>query len=77
MTEKELLELKEEISEIKSSIAKLEGRKQALMEQLNKDFTCKSIKEAKALIQKKKKTHETKMKRKEELSKEIETKYFE
>lgn len=77
MTEKELLELKEEIGETKSEISKLEGRKQALLEQLNKDWKTKSVKEAKALIAKKEKRYGVLSKRANKLSDEIETRYFE
>lgn len=77
MKEKELIELKEEIDETKTEISKLDGRKQAVLEQLLKDWGCKTIKEAKTLIEKKIKRKDILFKRANKLSKEIEQKYFE
>ena len=43
MTTQELLDLKQEIEESKESCTKLEGRKETLMEQLQKKFGVKTI----------------------------------
>ena len=43
MTEQDLLDLKKEIEEAKGNQSKLEGRKEALLEQLQKDFGVKTI----------------------------------
>lgn len=52
MTEQELLDLKAEIEESKENLSKMQGRKEALMEQLQKQFGVKSIKEAETKIKK-------------------------
>lgn len=46
LTEQDLLDLKQEIDESKNEVTRLEGRKQHLMEQLSKDWGCKTIAEA-------------------------------
>lgn len=76
MTERELLEFKEEIEEVKNEISKLEGRKSTLLEQLKKDWKCDSLKDAKTLLARKKKRQDVLKKRIEELETEIENKYF-
>ena len=43
MTTQDLLDLKQEIDESKESISKAEGRKEALQEQLQKQFGVKTI----------------------------------
>lgn len=50
MTEKELLKLKEEIESTSEEVTKLETRKEVLMEKLEKDFGCKSLKAAKKKV---------------------------
>lgn len=46
MTEKELLELKEEIDSAKTQLAELSGQEKYLRERLKKEWGCSSIKEA-------------------------------
>jgi len=49
-TEKELIELKSEIEESKTTISELTGQKTALLTQFKNDWRCKSLKEAKQLL---------------------------
>lgn len=51
MTEQELLDLKREVEEAKENHARLEGKRDTLMEQLEKEFGVKSIEEAEEKIQ--------------------------
>jgi len=46
LTEKELLNLRQDIEQAKTEIARLKGKLQHLMEQLEKDFKCSTIDEA-------------------------------
>jgi len=46
MTEKDLLELKEEIEEAKQKVSELKGEKQALLKQLKENWKCSSIEDA-------------------------------
>lgn len=59
MTEKELLELKEEIEEAKEKSSELKGEKQALMKRLKEEWDCKSVKDAEKLISEMEKEIET------------------
>ena len=52
MTEQELLDLKQEINRSKENLSKLQGRKEALLEQLQKQFGVKTIAEAEKKIKK-------------------------
>lgn len=46
MTEKELLNLKNNIDQAKKQISELEGERKALLKQLESDWGCKTIEEA-------------------------------
>lgn len=48
MSEKELLELKEEINEAKKEVAEYTGRNAEILSQIKQEFGCKNIKETKA-----------------------------
>jgi len=50
MTEHKLLELKDQIEDAKSEVSKLEGRRDALREELKDDWACGTIKQAKNLL---------------------------
>jgi hypothetical protein len=52
MTEQELLDLKQKIETSKENLSKMEGRKEALMDQLLQKFGIKTIAEAKRKIKK-------------------------
>ena len=52
MTEKQLLELKQEITETESEVTKLETRKELLMEKLEKDHGVKTLGAAEQKIKK-------------------------
>jgi hypothetical protein len=46
MTEKELLDLREEISQAKEKVAGLQGQQELLMKQLKDNWSCNSVDEA-------------------------------
>ena len=46
LTEKQLLDLKQEISESKTKLTKLEGQQQYQMQQLKKQYKCDTVEEA-------------------------------
>ena len=46
MTEKELLNLKEDVQDAKQKVAELTGQQTALVNQLKTDYACKTIAEA-------------------------------
>jgi predicted nuclease with TOPRIM domain len=46
MTEKQLLDLKENVADAKQKVAELTGQNTALMNQLKTDYSCKTIAEA-------------------------------
>jgi septal ring factor EnvC (AmiA/AmiB activator) len=50
LNEKELLQLKKEIEEAKSSISKLEGQKEYLEKELLVNFNCTSVEDAEKLL---------------------------
>lgn len=52
MTEKELLDLKREITETETEVTRLEARQQLLMEKLEKDFGVKTLEAAGQKIKK-------------------------
>lgn len=52
MTEKELLELKDQIDASEKKITSLQAQKMVLMKQLKETFKCNTVKEAKAKLQK-------------------------
>jgi len=52
MTEHELLQLKEEIDEAKELQSKLEGQREALLQQLKEEYGCSTIKQAEKLLAK-------------------------
>jgi predicted nuclease with TOPRIM domain len=76
MTEKELIELQEEIEEAKQKVAELKGEKKALLKQLKEKHGCKTVKEATALIKKLQKKSKRLEKEIAEEVKQIEKKYF-
>lgn len=51
MNEKELLELKEQIEDAKQEVNRLEGRQDGLMSQLQKDWGCKTLEQAKKKLE--------------------------
>jgi uncharacterized phage infection (PIP) family protein YhgE len=52
MTEQQLLQLKRQVDEAKSTVNQLKGHKQALMKQLNDDWACNTIEEAEKKLSK-------------------------
>lgn len=50
MTEKDLLELKEEIKEANEKFLQFKGQREALLQQLNEDWECTTIKQAQTKI---------------------------
>ena len=75
MTEKDLLKLKREIDEAKTSVADLNGQLTAMMKQLKKDWNCASVEDGEKLLKKMKKEIEGLEEQIETGVKEIEEKY--
>jgi DNA-binding FrmR family transcriptional regulator len=50
MTEKDLLELKEKIKEANEKFLQFKGQREALLQQLNEDWECTTIKQAQTKI---------------------------
>ncbi len=51
MTTEELLELKEKIEKSKTQVSELEGRKKQLFSDLEKNWKCKTLKEAEKKVE--------------------------
>jgi len=52
MTEKNLLDLKQQIDEAKTSVSELKGQQTALLKQLKDTYKCTTVKEAEKLAEK-------------------------
>lgn len=52
MTEKDLLDLKQQIDDAKTSVSELKGQQTALLKQLKDTYKCNTIEEADALVEK-------------------------
>jgi len=52
MTEKDLLDLKQQIDDAKTSVSELKGQQTALLKQLKDTYKCNSVKEAEVLAEK-------------------------
>ena len=50
LSERRLLELKEELAEAKTAVSELTGQQTAMMKQLKDDYGCKTIEEAEAKL---------------------------
>jgi len=59
MKEADLLKLKQEIDQAKSSVSELKGQQTALLKQLKEEWGCSSIEEAEKKIKKMQKEIET------------------
>jgi uncharacterized protein involved in exopolysaccharide biosynthesis len=75
MTERQLIELKEQIEESKTSVSELKGQQTALLRQLKDTFKCSSVEEADKKVEDLRKEIDTLNKQIEEHSKELEEKY--
>ena len=75
MTEKNLLELKDQIEDAKANVAELKGQQTILMQQLKTNYNCKSIEEAETLLAKWKKEVDKMQMQIDEGLKELEEKY--
>lgn len=51
MTEKQLLDLKEDIETAKDEVNRLEGRKEHLLQELQEDWDCQTVQEAEELLE--------------------------
>lgn len=51
MNEKQLIDLKKQIEVTKSSVSEMKGQRTALLNQLKKDFNCKSVEEGQAKLE--------------------------
>lgn len=75
MDKNQLLELKNQIEKASQEVNKLEGRKEHLLQQLEKDWECKTIPQARKKLEKmKEQIKELEQKIKEGIS-ELEEKY--
>lgn len=77
MTEQELLDLKQELVELRKSFEQLKGRELTLLEQLKRDYKCKSVVQGRDKI---KQWHDERETLDKEIDKglgELETKYNE
>ena len=75
MTEKNLLELKDQIEDAKASVAELKGQQTILMQQLKTNYNYKSIEESETLLAKWKKEVDKMQMQIDEGLKELEEKY--
>lgn len=75
MTEKQLLNLKNEINEAKTKVSELTGEKQALLRQLKEEYGCKTIDEAQKKLKSLQKEIEKLEESIEQGIEELETKY--
>lgn len=75
MTEKELLQLKDEIDEAKTKVAELKGQQQMLMNQLLETYGCKTIADAEKKLKLMDKEISTVQNQIDEGIKELEEKY--
>jgi len=75
MTEKQLLDLKKEIDQSKTKLSELKGKKEALMDTLEKTYGCKSIKAAEKKLTQLKEKVESLEEEKQEGIKELEEHY--
>lgn len=76
MNEKDLLRLKEEIDEAKELHSKLQGQREALLQQLKDEYNCTSIKQAEKMLDKMEADIETLSKEIEEELAELEKEYY-
>ncbi len=75
MTEKQLLDLKEQIDDAKQSVSELKGQQTALLRQLKDTYKCSSIEEAEKLADKMKQDIDKLQKQIDEGCRELEEKY--
>lgn len=74
-TEKELLELKEKVDKAKSQLSEAKGRKEYLVQQLQDDWDCTTVKQANKLLEQMENDLEQLDEQIEEKMEEIEEKY--
>jgi predicted nuclease with TOPRIM domain len=72
LTEKQLLDLKEQVDEAKTKVSELTGQQIALMKQLKEDWGCKTIQEAETKLEEMGKTISILEKKIERASAELE-----
>jgi predicted nucleic acid-binding Zn-ribbon protein len=75
MTEKQLLDLKDQIEDAKQSVSELKGQQTALLKQLKDTYKCSSIEEAEKKAEQMKKDIDKLQKQIDEGCKELEEKY--
>lgn len=75
MTEKDLLDLKSQIDDAKTSVSELKGQQTALLKQLKENYKCNTIEEADKLVEKMRKDIATLQKQIDEHTAELEKKY--
>jgi chromosome segregation ATPase len=75
MTEQQLINLKSQIEDAKSSVSELKGQQTALLKQLKDTYKCSTIEEADKLVEMYRKDIASIQKDIEEHTKELEEKY--
>lgn len=75
MDANKLLELKNQIDNAKSEVQQLEGRKKYLFQELEENYGCKTIDQAKKKLQKLKKEIQTKQEKIDQQTAELKNKY--
>jgi predicted transcriptional regulator len=76
MKEKELLELKQEIDHAKEESLKLQGQKNALLQQLKDEYQCSSVEQAEKLLERLQGEYSKLTSEIEEGIKKVEKEYF-
>ena len=75
MNEQDLLDLKQQIEDAKTSVSELKGQQTALLRQLKDTYKCNSIEEAQRMVEKLKADADKLQKQIDEATKELEEKY--
>jgi cell division septum initiation protein DivIVA len=75
MTEQDLLDLKRQIEDAKTSVSELKGQQTALLRQLKDTYKCNSVEEAQRMVEKLKADANKLQKQIDEATKELEEKY--
>ena len=75
MTEQNLLDLKRQIEDARTSVSELKGQQTALLRQLKDTYKCNSVEEAERMVEKLKADANKLQKMIDEATKELEEKY--
>ena len=75
MNEQDLLDLKQQIEDAKTSVSELKGQQTALLKQLKDTYKCNSVEDAERMVAKLKTDANKLQKQIDEATKELEEKY--